>query len=164
MMLRWPWTATSFPWTRCLLALGLSLRLFHYLRDPSMWHDEAALVLNVVGQSFTGLLGPLLFSEAAPPLFLWLEKVVVLLLGDGTYVARLVPLVASCASLLGLAAIARRVLPPQGVPWVALLIGCSDTLLWHCCEAKPYAVDMLVATGLLGIVAYGREWSLARHL
>src|SRR5260370_1178441 len=44
---------------------------------------------------------------------------------------------------------ARRLLPLWGAVWFALLLGCSDRLLFHCCEAKPYAVDVLVAVGLL---------------
>src|SRR5215471_14779449 len=75
----------SFHWLMAgCLAVGLGLRLYHYLRDPAMWHDEAALVLNVLDKSYAGLLGPLSFSEAAPPLFLWLEKALAGLLGDGT--------------------------------------------------------------------------------
>src|SRR5262249_6781698 len=61
----------AVPWTGCLVAVGLGLRLYHYLRDPSMWHDEAALVLNVLDKGFRSLWGPLFFAEAAPPLFLW---------------------------------------------------------------------------------------------
>ena len=32
--------------------LGCALRLFHYLRDPSVWHDEAALIVNVLERNF----------------------------------------------------------------------------------------------------------------
>jgi hypothetical protein len=146
------------------LALGLALRCYHYLRDPSMWHDEAALVLNVLGKSFAGLLGPLYFSEAAPPLFLWLEKAVAGTLGDGTYELRLAPFLASVAALLGIAVVARRLLPPAGAVWAVLLFGCSDRLLWHCCEAKPYAVDVLAATGLLLVFTRTSRSSLDRQL
>src|SRR5207237_8992991 len=86
--------------TGLVLALGLGLRVYHYARNPSMWHDEAALVLNVLSKGFDELLGPLLFTEAAPPLFLWLERAVALTLVDGTYALRLVPFLASCAALL----------------------------------------------------------------
>jgi hypothetical protein len=137
-----------------IVAAGLALRCYHYLRDPAMWHDEAALVLNVLGKSFRALLGPLTFSEAAPPLFLWIERAVALALGDGTYALRLVPFAASCISLIALVMAARRLLPPSAVVLVALLAGCSDRLLWHACEAKPYATDVLVATSLLAVLAW----------
>src|SRR5260221_8624366 len=79
-----------------LALLGSLLRFFHCLRDPSVWHDEAALIVNVLSKDFAALLGPLEWNEAAPPLFLWLERAVVLTLGDSTYALRLIPMLASC--------------------------------------------------------------------
>jgi hypothetical protein len=146
------------------VAVGLWLRLFHYLRDPSMWHDEAALTLNVVGKGFAGLWGPLFFGEAGPPLFLWLEKTVTVILDDGTYALRLIPFLASCASLLLLVSVARRWLQPRAVPWAVLLFACSDYLLWHACEAKPYAVEVFAAVGLLAVYHFTAAWSLSARM
>lgn len=145
-------------WTGCFVVLGLGLRGFHYFRDPSMWHDEAALAVNVLGKGFREMLGPLALAEAAPPLFLWSERAASLLFGDGTYALRLVPFLASCLALILLVPVARRLLRPEAVPWVILLAACSNRLLWHSCEAKPYAVDVLVATGVLALFAGSRLW------
>jgi len=150
--------------TRACVALGLSLRLYHYARNPSMWHDEAALVLNVLGKNLRDLLGPLFFGEAAPPLFLWIERGAVELFGDGVYVLRLVPFLASCAALLLMVSVARRTLRPQVVPWAILLFACSDHLLWHACEAKPYSVDVLAATLLLAIYVCTRSWTVGKQI
>lgn len=146
-----------------LLVLGLGLRAYHYLRDPSLWHDEAALVLNVIGKGFGELLGPLLFSEAAPPLFLWAERAVVLLLGDGTYALRLLPFLASCAALLLFVPAARGLLRPAAVPWAVFLFACNDHLLWHASEAKPYSIDVLAATALAALWCRTRGWPLERQ-
>lgn len=154
----------AIPWTAGLVGLGVGLRLFHYLRDPSVWHDEAALILNVLGKSFVELLGPLYFSEAAPPLFLWLEKGVSLGLGESPFALRLLPLVASCASLVLVALVARRLLAPAAVPWAVLLFGCSDRLLWHACEAKQYAIEALAAVAVVALFVGTREWPLGRRL
>ncbi len=150
-MMRWNLqrVAQPLPWLVFALAVGLSLRCYHYLSNPPVWHDEAALIVNVLGKNFTELLGPLFYSEAAPPLFLWLERAVALGLGDSTYALRLFPFLASCVAFLASVALARHLLPAWGVVWFALLLGCSDRLLWHCCEAKPYAVDVLLAVGML---------------
>src|SRR5438045_5567747 len=134
------WARMRISWTGAVLVVGLGLRLYHYLRDPSMWHDEAALVLNVLDKGFVDLLGRLSFAEAAPPLFLWIERAVTLILGDSTYALRLLPLLASCATLVVILPVARRILEPAAVPWALLLVACSDHILWHSCEAKPYAV------------------------
>src|SRR5262245_60982424 len=81
------------------VALGLMLRVFHYGRNPSVWHDEAAVIVNVLQKDFSQLLGPLRFSEAAPPLFLWLERAVQSVCGQGTFALRAMPFVASCLTV-----------------------------------------------------------------
>jgi hypothetical protein len=129
-----------------------------------MWHDEAALVLNVLDKSFLDLLGPLEFAEAAPPLFLWMERAVFLLLGDGTYALRLPAFLASCFALLLIPCLARQLLSPGAVHWAVLLFACSDHLLWHASEAKPYSFDVLAATVLAWLFCLGRRWPLDRQL
>ena len=101
MSLRWPRTLRPLPWFACLVALGLGLRTYHYLVNHVVWHDEAALINNVLGKTFAEYLGPLYYAEAAPPLFLALEKVAVLALGSATYAVRLLPVLASCAAFVG---------------------------------------------------------------
>ena len=43
------------PWLALACAFGLALRAYHYARNPSIWHDEAALVLNVLHLSWVGM-------------------------------------------------------------------------------------------------------------
>ncbi len=159
-----PWTQNPTFWTYAALVFGLSLRLFYYLRNFSIWHDEAALILNVLGKSFHEQLGSLFLHEAAPPLFLWLERAVSLALGDGPFALRLVPLLTSCGALILFVPLARRWLPITCVPWAVLLFACSDRLLWHACEAKPYAVDIFLATLVLTLFTETRTWPLARQI
>jgi hypothetical protein len=147
-----------------VLLLGLGLRSYHYLREPGVWHDEAVLIVNVLGKSFLDLLGPLFYAEAAPPLFLWVEKLVSLVLGDGTFALRLLPFLASCASLLLLAFVARHWLTPPAALCAVLLFACSDCLLWHCCEAKPYALDVLAGCTMLTVWCLGENWPLLRTI
>jgi uncharacterized membrane protein len=145
MPVRWL-PATRSAWiTLGLLLVGLSLRSYHYLRQPPVWHDEAAVIVNVLDKDYAELLGPLLFDANGPPLFLWLERAAYLTLGDSPLALRLIPFLASCASLLLIAYLSRRILHPSAVPWAVLLFACSEQMLWHTCEAKPYAIDVLIA-------------------
>src|SRR5262249_52713520 len=48
----------------------------------------------------------------------------------------------------------RHVLRPQAVPWALLLAACSDRVLWHTCEAKPYAVEVMAATALIALFCF----------
>ena len=155
---------SSKHWMYGVVLLGLGLQSYHFLRQPSLWHDEAALVLNVLSRDFHQLLGPLMLCEAAPPLFLWLERAIVLVLGDGLYALRLVPFVSSCLALLLFARLARHRLPGPAAAWTVLLFACSDRFLWHSCEAKPYATDLFLGTLVLTAYTFTPSWPLLRRL
>jgi hypothetical protein len=140
---------------RAALALGVALRLAHFLRNPSIWHDEAALVLSAQNLPFAEHLGPLVHSAPAPPLYVALVRAVSLFLGNGLPALRLPSLLASLAALLLFALVARRFLPPASAALAILLFAVSDRLLWHAVEAKPYSGDVLVAVlGLRLLVAF----------
>lgn len=156
---RWRWVRHPLALMGLALVLGLALRTYHYARNPSMWHDEAALVINLLERQPLDIWGPLRHHEAAPPLFLIAEIVVVQTLGDGTYALRLLPFLASCTSLLLLALLANRLLEPGPAVWAVLLFACSNHLLWHSCEAKPYSMDVFSATVLWTIYClFPQRW------
>ncbi|MGH7138701.1 MAG: hypothetical protein ACREHD_23390, partial [Pirellulales bacterium] len=155
--------ANRLNWTHCFVTVGIALRLYHYLRNPSLWHDEAALVVNVLEKDFVELLGPLRFSEAAPPLFLWLERCVVSIGGESLFALRLLPLLASCAALLLFVPVARRLVGPAAAPWAVLLFAVSDRLLWHTCEAKQYSLEVFAAVLVCFIWLATETWSSWRR-
>jgi hypothetical protein len=140
--------------------IGLALRAYHFLRCPAVWHDEAALIVNVLSLSFGEMLGPLLHAEAAPPLFLMLERATVLALGDGEYALRVLPFLPSCLALVLFAALCRCVLGPVAAALAVVLFAVSDRLLFHACEAKSYAVDVLVAVAAAWWFARTADWAL----
>jgi hypothetical protein len=151
-------------WTMFFALLGVALRVLQFARNPSVWLDEAALVVNVVELGFRQLLGGLLFSEAAPPLFLWIEKALSLVAGDSTYVLRFPALLAGCITVGLMVPLARGVLAPSRVPVAVMLVACSDRLIWHAAEAKPYAIDACCAALLAAIFVRTRCWPLCRQL
>jgi hypothetical protein len=154
---------TAERWTFALILLGLALRGWHYFRCPSVWHDEAALIINVLRLDFAQLLGPLTHHEAAPPLFLWVERAAVLAFGDGVYSLRLIPFLAACGSLLLFAAACRRVLSPAAAAWAVGFFAVSDRLLWHACEAKPYAIDTFLGAAVLYGFVRTQHWPVTRQ-
>ncbi len=149
------------PW---VVAAGIGLRLFHYGRNPPVWHDEAALIVNVLSKSFRDLLGPLTFAEAGPPLFLWGERAAAMLLGDGTPALRLIPVAASCLALVLTAYLGRRLFGGAATLLAVLLLAFSNRMLWHSCEAKPYAVEALAAVLLPAVYHATRERGLGLRL
>lgn len=143
-------------WMVLAVLLGLGLRSFHYLRDRVVWQDEAAVLVNVLDKDYGELLGPLEMHQAAPPLFLWMEKAASEAIGDEAWALRLPSYLASCGAILLVAAIARKLLAPVAAAWAVVLFACSDQLCWHACEAKPYSFDVLAAA-LLGFLFVNRD-------
>jgi hypothetical protein len=150
--------------TTSVVVAAISLRILLYLRNPSVWHDEAALLVNVTGKSFSALLGPLEFAEAAPPLFMWLERAIAIGLGSETLAVRFPALLAGCATLLVLVPVAVRALPPPAVPLTLTILGFSAKLLAHSVEAKPYAIDVLCSAASLWLFLRSRDWTPVKRL
>lgn len=140
--LRFSWHSLT---ASLLLAAGLLLRLRAYFSGRSLWLDEAMLVLNLLRRSFGGLMQPLDYQQGAPLGFLFLQKGLILLLGEGELVLRLVPLLAGCLALLLFARLAFQLLPIAGALTALALFAVSPTLVYYSSEAKQYALDVLLA-------------------
>ena len=69
------------------IALGIGLRLAQYLHNESLWLDEAFLALNLQNRSLGQLFGVLDYNQAAPPGYLFLEKVLASAFGSVISVA-----------------------------------------------------------------------------
>lgn len=147
-----------------IVALGLALRLYHYGRNPSMWHDEAATSVNILKKSFAGLLHHLDYSATGPSMLLWIQKCIVLVLGDSTYTLRLVSVLASCVGLILLARLSRILLEPPAAFCAILLAACSDRMLWHASEARHYSSDFLFGAALLLLFVKTAGWPVAGRL
>ena len=129
-------------------ALGAALRLWQYGVGTSLWADEANLALNIVERPLARLLGPLDYRQVAPPGWLLLEKLAVMIFGEGEHALRLIPLLGSLAALPLGWHVARRVLPPGLGPPLALgLLATGIPFIFYAGQAKPYSTD--VAVGLL---------------
>jgi len=76
-----------------IITLGFILRMRQYLSYRSLSGDEASLAVNIVSRSFEGLTEPLGFHQAAPVGFLYIEKLLMILLGNADYILRLFPLI-----------------------------------------------------------------------
>jgi hypothetical protein len=59
---------------------------------------------------------------------------------------------------------ALHVLDPQAALWAALMPACSDRLLWHSCDAIPYAVEAMVALGIISLYLISRTRPVNRRI
>lgn len=132
-----------------LIGLGTYFRLTKYLFNRSLWLDEARLALNVLERSYIGFFRPLSYNQAAPPLFMILEKLLVLIFGRSEYVLRLLPLLAGLAVLVLIYVLARRILDPVGAHIAIALFALAESLVFFASELKQYSTDVLCAVVLL---------------
>lgn len=139
------------------LIIGIGLRFWYWTTNRSVWHDEAALIINVFDLSYREMFGTLKLHLPAPPLFLVIERVVYQLLGEHQLALRFVPWAASCLALIFFADVCLGLLDRRGAIWAVALFAVSDRLLWHAQEAKTYSTDVLVAVMTLWL------WMQTRH-
>lgn len=142
------------------MALGVCARLVRYLLRFPLWGDEYMVAENFITRDYAGLLEPLDHGQVAPLLYLWLQLTAVKVLGFTEYSLRLASIVSSLASVLVFRHLARRLL--AGVPLLlAVGIFCvSYYPVRHGSEAKPYAMDLLVACVWLALAV---EWWRTPH-
>ena len=141
-----------------LYALGAALRLWQYGAGASLWADEANLALNIVEHPLERLLGPLDYRQVAPPGWLLVEKLTVMMFGEGEHALRLLPLLGSLAALPLGWHVARRVLPSGLGPLLALgLLATGTPLIFYATQVKPYSTDVAVALLLAFLALTVRE-------
>ncbi|MBU1701732.1 MAG: hypothetical protein KJ970_14825 [Candidatus Eisenbacteria bacterium] len=135
-----------------LVFFGILLRILQYIADPSLWLDESMLALNLIHRDFSGLRAPLDYEQAAPLLFLYLERCAVIAWGKGGMALRAVPFISGVAVMpLGLLTI-RRLLPKGTWAFGLLLLAVSDPLIDYSCQLKPYALDAAAALLVIYLV------------
>jgi hypothetical protein len=131
------------------LTAGTLFRAVAYLERSSLWLDEARLALNLGARSFTGLLHPLAYDQAAPPLFLWAEKVAMMIGGPNEYALRALPFVAGLLIPIITYLLASRIAGNGIAVLAAGFTALSPSLVQYSILLKPYETDALVGLGLL---------------
>ncbi len=132
-----------------ILLAGIGLRINQFTANRSLWLDEAMLALNIVDRSFWDLFGELDYWQAAPPVFLFVQKLIVTFIGSEDFALRIFPMIASLGALYLMYRVsARYVGGPVGL--VALgLFSFSDKLVYYASENKQYSTDVLCTLALL---------------
>lgn len=149
-----------------LVALGVLLRMRQFVADRSFYSDEAFAAINIASRSFGELLRPLDWDQNGPPLFLWIERLLVMLGGAGEQTMRLYPLICGVVLLPVSWMLSRRLLPVAAACLVLAAVAMSPLLIYYSNELKPYesdalasAVLMLIALRLINDPASQRRWA-----
>lgn len=142
-------------WLRLFLALGVAMRLLRYGLKYPLWGDEAFLAANLTDRDFAGLTRPLDFQQVCPLFFLWAEKAMSLILGFNEWSLRLLPTIASIATLFLFRHVAGRLLSGVALVIAVAILAIGYTPIRHGGEIKPYATDLILALGLFALAV---EW------
>lgn len=133
------------------IVLGVALRLWQYLANPSIWVDEAAIARNVLDRQAGGLFAALDYGQVAPPGFLLGVKLSSALFGGSEYALRLVPLLAGLAGPWLFYLVAREILRPVGSIVAASLFSLAVPLIFFSSNLKQYSSDVAMALLVLWV-------------
>ncbi len=149
-----------------IILAGIALRLVQYFSNRSLWGDEAYLALNLVNRSYFELLQPLDYNQAAPPGFLWVEKLAIQLFGNSEYSMRLFPLIAGIIALIAFYQFGKWAVSAIALPIALALFAFLKYPTYYSTEVKQYSSDLMVALllCLLLIPLYNQIISKRRSL
>ena len=82
-----------------IIFIGVSLAIYQFIFNRSLWVDEVSLALNIINKDFIGLTKPLDYSQVAPIGFLFIERISILILGKNDLALRLFPLISFFISI-----------------------------------------------------------------
>ena len=142
----------ALPVSQALLIVGAALRVIEYLANRPLSIDESFLALNLIEKSPAELLHGLDFKQAAPLGFLEVEKLAVDVFGRGEYAMRLLPLLASLASLV-LFYKAGKLLPVAALPFACGAFALLDPTIYYAATAKQYELDLAATVALFALAA-----------
>lgn len=136
---------------RLLLGWGLCLRLFHLFINRDLFHDEAALALNIRSKSFLELTAPLDFGQAAPIGFLWLEKLSYQLFAgiSPDFALRFPPFLMSILALLLFIKFSKQLFPPIWAVIAVAFFVFNEHIMHYSVEVKQYIFDVGIGLFLL---------------
>lgn len=141
-----------------ILSVGVALRTIEYAALGSLWVDELFIALNVTTRSLGELLtSPLAYHQVTPVGFLAAEKAATLLFGVNEAALRLLPYLASLASLMLFWRVANRFLTDVPRLGAIAIFAMSPTMLWFARNAKQYSSDVAITLLVLLLALRFRE-------
>ncbi len=133
-----------------VITAGISLRIYHYFYNRSLWGDEAFLGINFLVKDFYELTQPLINDQQAPLGFLWSEKFFTILFGAGNeYALRFFPLLCGIGSIPLFYHLCKSYLSDTGTAIAITCFAFASPLVAHSVEAKQYSTELLVTVVLL---------------
>ncbi len=137
---------------------GIAVTCFQFLYDRSLWIDEVSLALNIASRSYAELLHPLEYFQAAPIVFLFIEKAFTDLFGINEYALRAFPFICYIASIYLIHRLAFGISENKHVAFFsAAIFSVSYFMIYYATEVKQYMTDIAVILILYNFILSFRQ-------
>ncbi len=153
-------SSRTIPWL--IIGIGAVLRIAQFIYNRSLTEGEAALALNIVQRSYSQLLKPLDYAQAAPVGFLLLQKFMSTLLGLSELALRFLPLIAGIGALFLFYQVAKKTISKQSLTIALVLFAVGDHLIYFASEVKQYSSDVFIALLIisLAILVFDKKFEI----
>ena len=128
-----------------VVIIGMLARLIVFLQNRNLIIDEANVARNLHERSFSALLEPLSYEQYAPPLFLFICKLNMMLYGAYEWALRLFPAICGLLSLPVMYYLLRKADVKKAAFYPLAILATGGIYLRHTTELKQYSSDVLVA-------------------
>jgi uncharacterized membrane protein len=127
-----------------VIAGGCFLRFYH-LGFQSFWLDELHTA-NEASGSWTGLISSLKCCDQHPPLFFFIEKIIIYFFGSSEISLRSVSALAGCLGIWTSYLIGKEASSPRTGLIAAVITAVNPYLIEYAQEARPYAFSFLFSS------------------
>jgi len=147
-----------------ILAVGIVLRCYQLLMGRSLWEDEAHLALNFISKDYIGLLKPLEYIQAAPPLFLLTTKTFALLTGYSAVGLRMLPFLTNVLTLPLFYYVLKDLCSSRLAALAGFfLFAINVPVIYYSSELKTYGVDVAVFVLIAFLTVSQNRWVAVRR-
>jgi len=127
------------------LACCVILSIINFLSYRSLWHDEAALALNIVNKSIFELFEPLEYNQVAPIGFLVFQKGISWIFGYTDWSLRIFPMLSFFISIIAFFKLSKELFLEKSLAlFCTLFFVSSQIILSYSNEVKPYISDLTI--------------------
>lgn len=142
--------------------VGIGLDISQWAVALPLWVDEERIALNVRDRPIVDLVGTLWFGQSAPLGWLALERSVMVGLGTGERVLRLMPLLFGIATVIAAIWVGRRWMGRVAAIVFVLLCWVGRQLAHYRFEFKHYTADVFFGLTIPALAAWAVEAESAR--
>lgn len=138
-----------------IIIAGIAYRILFYSYGRPFWNDECVLAFNIMPFNIINCFKPLLFSQAAPPVFMVIAGLFSKIIPSIEHALRFFPLVSSILSIGAFYYLSKNTLNKKSTVLLAMILFCFNyRLIYYAQEFKPYSSDTLVFLSILASYFY----------